>query len=132
AVRALVDRVLEIAVEKAVADAAGEGRRNLRDVAHLNHALDLAPRDEAQRHRVDESEQAVAADGEAEELRVFGTAAGLEIALRVEAEHTVELADVDQDSVGGEGLSAHRVAAARDAHGAVLAPGGGDRRARGS
>src|SRR5207244_7521314 len=80
----LVDRVLEIAVEKAVADAAGEGRGQPRDVAHLDHALDLAPRHEAQRHRIDEPEQAIAADGEAEELRVLGAAAVLEIARRVE------------------------------------------------
>src|SRR5207247_2487085 len=84
AVRALVDRVLKIAVEKTVADAAGESRGQLRDVAHLDHALELAPRYEAQRHRIDEAEQAVAADGEAEELRVLGAAAVPEIATRVE------------------------------------------------
>src|SRR6267378_6375860 len=67
-----------------------------------------------------------------EELRPLH--AGLDFdqpALHVEAEHAVELADVDQDAVGSEGLSAHCVTAARDAHGALLAPGGGDRRARG-
>jgi len=68
-----------------------------------------------------------------EELRPLH--AGLDFdqsALHVEAEQAVELSDVDQDAVGGEGLSAHRVAAASDAHGAPLAFGGGDRAARAS
>ena len=45
------------------------------DLAHLDHALELAPRHEPQRGRVDEAEQAVAADREAEELGILLAAA---------------------------------------------------------
>src|SRR5207237_5447474 len=83
--RLVVDGVLEVAIEEAVADAVGEGARESLDRAHFDHALELAPRHEAQRHRVHDAEQAVAADREAKELRVLAAAAVDELAARVQA-----------------------------------------------
>jgi hypothetical protein len=64
-------------------------------------------------------------DGEAlQQLRPHH--AGLELdqaALRVEVDDAGQLARVDQHAVGGEGLAAHRVPAAGDAHRLLLGPG---------
>jgi hypothetical protein len=51
-----------------------------RDLAHLDHPLELAPRHEPQRRRIDEAEQAVAADREAKEVGIFLAAAVQEVA----------------------------------------------------
>ncbi len=91
--RGFVDGILEVAVQEAVADALGEGARQPVDRAHLHHALHLAPLDEAQRRRGDQAEQAVAADREAEQLRVVGAAAVQHLALRVQQAERLHVAD---------------------------------------
>src|SRR6266849_577166 len=90
---AIVDRVLEVAVEEAVADALVERAHQAADVAHLDHALELAPRYQAQRHRVDEAEQAVAADRQVEQVRVLAAAALQELPLRVQEPERLDVAD---------------------------------------
>src|SRR3954464_10140653 len=78
----LVDRILEVAVGEAFADAAGEGVDEARDLAHLDPPLELASRHEARGGQIDEAEQAVAADREAEEIGILLAAAVHEIAAR--------------------------------------------------
>src|SRR5687767_14529883 len=89
----LVDRVLEVAVEVAVADALGERLRQAVDRAHFHHALDLAALDQAQRRRSDQSEQAVAANRQAEQVRVVGAAAVDELAPGGEQPERLDVAD---------------------------------------
>ena len=91
--RKVVDRVLEVAVQEAVADALGKGAGNLVHRAQLGHPLQLAARDQAQRDGVDEAEQAVAADREAEQLGVLGAAAGTQLALRVDERERLDIGD---------------------------------------
>src|ERR1051325_10956598 len=76
----LVDGILEVAVGEAVADAAGESLGEAGDLAHLDAPLELAPRHEPQGRRVDETEQAVAADRQAKEVGIFLAAAVQEVA----------------------------------------------------
>src|SRR5207249_10526550 len=91
--RKIVDRALEVAVQEAVADALGKGAGNLVHRAQLDRPLELAARDQAQRDGVDEAEQAVAADREAEQLGVLGAAAGTQLALRVDERERLDIGD---------------------------------------
>jgi hypothetical protein len=91
--RALIDGELEVAVREAVGDAIAEGAHQAFDLADFDDALDLAPRHQAQRDGVDEAEQAVAADGDAEEVGVLGTAALHQVAARVDEAERLDVAD---------------------------------------
>ena len=92
-IRRVVDGVLEVAVHEAVGDALGEGLGQPLDRAHFHDALDLAPLDEAQGHRGDQTEKSVAADGEAKELRVLGAAAVHHVAFGVHQAERFDIAD---------------------------------------
>src|SRR5439155_24173846 len=69
-------RILEVAVEEAVGDPACEGGPDRVHVVQLDHTLDLPPWRQAEPHRGDHAEEAVATDGEPEELGVRAAVAG--------------------------------------------------------
>src|SRR5204862_7855129 len=91
--RRFVDRVLEVAVQVARGDALGKGERQAVDRAHLDYALEQAPRHEAQGDRVNDAEKTVAADRQAEELRVLAAAAIKKPPARVEQLDRLDIAD---------------------------------------
>src|SRR5205085_6274961 len=104
----------------ALADALAEGEHQALDGAHFHDALEQAPRHETQCHRVDEAEEAVAADREAEELRVLGPAAGEEPPARVDELDRLDVADDRrQREAAAVGVGGER-AAERQAVGAGL------------
>jgi len=71
----LVDHKLEVAVDASVGDALSEAFRDGGDIAHLDDAFDLPARRESQSDRMDHTEQAVAADDEAEKFGVLAATA---------------------------------------------------------
>ena len=104
--RALVDGELEVAVGEAVGDALAEGAHQAVDLPDLDHALHLAPRHQPQRDRVDEAEQAVAADRQAEQIRILGAAALHQVAARVDQAERLDVADEGRRGRGrGRGCS---------------------------
>jgi hypothetical protein len=87
-----VDRELEVAVGEAGGDPRIERRHEPVDVGDLHHAAQLAAQDEAQRHCRDCAEQPVAADREAEEVRILRAAAATRLAGGVDERERLDLA----------------------------------------
>jgi hypothetical protein len=79
----------DVAGARLLLEHAGEAR----GAAQLGGALELPARREAQREGGDEAEQAVAADGEAEQLRVLGAAALRQPAVGEQQAEGVEVGD---------------------------------------
>ena len=92
-IRACVDAVLEVAVQKTLGDAAVERLHQPVDATHFDQAPHLAARREPQRDRRDHAEEAVAADRELEQLAVFGAAAATQRAGRVDQVERLDVAD---------------------------------------
>src|SRR4249920_2689565 len=79
-----VDGELEIAVKIAVADALLKPVRNVFEVANLNDPAHLYPAAQPELDGGDEPEHAIAANGQAKELRVGLPAAFAELAVGIE------------------------------------------------
>jgi hypothetical protein len=88
-----VGRELAIAVEVAVGDALREGRHQVADVDDPHHAFELGSRHQLEAHAGDDPEQAIAADGQAEELAIFAAAARAQLAVAAHERERLDLAD---------------------------------------
>ena len=88
-----LDRVLAIAVQKTFLHAFLDPGHQIADFDQFDHALDLLPRHESQPHFDDDAEQPVAADHQAEQLAVLGSAACVQIAFGVDQFERLDVAD---------------------------------------
>jgi hypothetical protein len=91
--RGRIDLELEVAVEVAGRDALREARLQLGGVRELDDALDLAAAVEPQGHRGDDSEEAVPAADEPEELCVLVARAAHDLAVGADEREPLDVAD---------------------------------------
>ncbi len=120
---ARVDRVLEVAVDAPVGHPAIDGVDRVVDIDDVDQALQLQPRAEPQGHVHDHAEETVAADDQAEQLRLFVPRALDDLAVGVDQGEALDiLADWPHHQAPPVGVAGHGAAESEGVGPGLLLP----------